>query len=239
MALNSKMLIVDERNRLKTNNHMGFSHLTPLKATKEFYHQAEIYPGKYADIGSAYGTDTIYILKAGAQVVTIDLDQHHLNTMKEQLTAEEQDRLETRCQRFPEEVSLEPSAYEGILLSRILIFLTPTSLIQALKKVYHALKPGGKVYVITASPFSDKWDALHQPFEHHQKLLPNQPFYISNLWEQLPKTRSFLPECIQLFDTTILQHVLEEAGFDVIECDYESHHGTVDTYAIAQKNGCT
>jgi SAM-dependent methyltransferase len=210
MFLNREALIIDERNRLKTQNHMGFAHLTPLKATKEFYHQAKIHPGRYADIGSAYGTDAIHVLKTGAHVVAIDLDQQHLDMMKEQLTVEEHHRLETRCQRFPEEVNLEPETFEGVLLSRILIFLTSASLIQALTKVYHALKPGGKVYVITASPFSDKWNAIQQPFEQHQKLVSNQPFFISNLWELLPQTRSFLPECIQLFDTNILQNVLKK-----------------------------
>lgn len=235
MSFNRKALVVDERNRLKTKNHMGFAHLTPLKATREFYNQAETQCGLYADIGSAYGIDTIHILKVGARVVAIDLDQEHLDMMYEQLAPEEQKRLETRCQRFPEEVSLESATYEAILLSRILIFLTPTSLMYALTKVYDALRPGGKVYIITASPFSDKWNAIQQPFEQHQKLFPNQPFLVSNLWELLPQTQSFLPECIQLFDINILKNVLEKIGFDVLECDYESHHGTVDTYAIARK----
>lgn len=235
MFFNQETLQVDGRNRLKTKNNMGFAHLTPLKITQKLYRQAETQKGLYADIGAAYGIDAIHMIKVGARVVAIDLEAQHLEVLKKQLNAEEQQRLVTRCQRFPEEVNLESEAYDAILLSRILIFLTPTSLDEALSKIYSALKIGGKVYIVTASPFSENWEPVQDIFKEHQKLLPTQPLLLQNLWELLPQTRTFLPQCIQLFDREALKSSLEKNGFEVTECDYESHHGTVDTYAIAQK----
>lgn len=234
-TFNHKSLSVDERNRLKTKNNMGFAHLTPSKATQELYKQAETQKGTYADIGAAYGVDTIYMVKAGAHVVAIDLETQHLDVLKKQLNVEDQQRLETRCQRFPEEVCLESETYDAILLSRILIFLTPDALDVTLKNVYRALKVGGKVYVITISPFSDKWEPVLSIFNEHKKLFPAQPLLVSNLWELLPRTRFFLPQRIQVFDQDSLKYSLEKNGFQVIDCGYESHHGTVDNYAIAQK----
>lgn len=236
MVFNQKTLKVDERNRLRTKNQMGFAHLTPLKITQDFYTQAETQKGMYADIGSAYGIDTIHIVKLGARVVAIDLEQQHLDILQQQLSPQEQQRLETRCQRFPEAVSLELAHYDAILLSRLLLFLTPDSVVEALKKVYKALKVGGKVYIITVSPFSESWELIKPAFEEHQKLFPTQPFFVSNLWKILPQTRLFLPQSIQLFDQKALKNVLEQTGFEVIDCGYESHHGTVDTYAVGQKN---
>lgn len=235
MFLNQEVLLPDERNRLKTKNNMGFVHLTPLNITQKLYRQAETQKGFYVDIGAAYGVDTLHMIKAGARVLAIDLESQHLDILKNQLSPKEQQRLETRCQRFPEEVSLAPETYDAILLSRILIFLTPTSLDAALKKIFNVLKIGGKVYIITISPFSVNWGSVQDVFKEHLKLYPAQPLYITNLWELLPQTRMFLPQCIQVFDQSALKNSLEKNGFKVIECDYESHYGTVDTCAIAQK----
>lgn len=236
MTFNSQSLKIDERNRLKTKNQMGFAHLTPLKITQDLYIQAEIEKGIYADIGSSYGVDAIHMIKLGARVVAIDLESQHLDILTQQLTPAERQRIDVRCQRFPEEVNLELDRYDAILLSRILLFLTPDSLKESLEKVYKALKNGGKVYIITVSPFSDKWDLVKLAFEEHQKLFPNQPLMVPNLWELLPQTRTTLPKSIQLFDQGALKTVLEESGFKVIDCGYESHQGTVDTYALAQKS---
>lgn len=235
MTFKQHNLMVDERNRLKTNNHMGFAHITPLKATQELYKLAREQKGIYGDIGAAYGVDTLQLLEEGARVVAIDLDQSHLDILKDQLNEEQLSRLDIRCQRFPEEVHLEKDSYDGLLLSRILIFLTPENLDTALTHVYQALKPGGRVFIITVSPFSEKWDGVASAFKEHKKILPKEPFYVTNLWDLVPFTQAFLPPAIQLFDQKSLMNVLEKVGFSIIECNYESHHGTQDVYAIAQK----
>lgn len=214
---------------------MGFAHLNPLKVTRDLYDFAALRKGVYADIGAAYGIDSIALVKRGAQVVAIDLDQHHLDFLKEQLNEEELNRLEMRCQRFPEDVHLEEAFYDGVLLSRVLLFLSPDHLDQALNKVYRSLKPGGRVYVITVSPYSKGWDPVRTAFENHTRLLGSKPFLISNLWDVMPKTQTFLPNSIQLFDQEILSSLLKYAGFKIMDSGYESHHGTEDVYAIGVK----
>lgn len=235
MVFDAKNLTVDERNRLKTHNHMGFAHITPLKATKDLYDFAQTHGGFYADIGAAYGVDTMELLLRGAHVLAIDPDPSHLDFLKNQVDLECQSRLETRCQYFPQDVDLETNYYDGILLSRVLIFLTPDQLEDAFAKLYQALKPGGRVYIISVSPFSEKWDAVKEIFHEHKNVHPNQPLYLTNLWDLLPFTQSFLPPAIQLFDQDCLIHLLVTAGFQMLECGYENHHGTEDVYAIALK----
>lgn len=228
-------LLIDTRNRLKTKNNMGFAHLTPLKVIQALYQQAETQKGVYVDIGAAYGIDAVYMVKAGARVVAVDLENQHLEVLQQRLKDEEQQRLEVRCQRFPDETCLESETYDAVLLSRVLIFLKPDNVDTALQQVYSALKKGGKVYVVTLSPFSEKWEPIQHLFQAHQELFPAQPLAISNLWKLLPQTRFFLPQCIQVFDQEALKANLEKNGFCIVDSGYESHYGTVDTYAIAQK----
>ena len=53
-------------------------------------------------------------------------------------------------------------------------------MIEALEKIYKALKMGGKVYIITVSPFSESWEIIKPAFEEHQRL-----FQPNLLWFQI------------------------------------------------------
>lgn len=236
MPFNLAPLNPDRRQRLLTQNQMGFAHLLPLKVTQQLYQQAFQEKGRYADIGAAYGIDTFQLLQAGAHHVTaIDINTGHLQFLEKNLSPQEAARLEICCQHFPEECHLLPSFYDGILLSRVLIFLTPHNTHLALHQIYQALKPGGKVYIITISPFSQNWEPIAKLFEDHSQVYPDAPLFVSHLWERLPFTQSFLPNQIQIFDEPSLRYQLEKARFKVVESGYEEHYGSVDTFSIAQK----
>lgn len=66
------ILPIDDRNRIKTANQMGFMFLSDNLIKQKLRHL--IHPHTViADIGCAYGVDTLESLKAGAKVIAIDL----------------------------------------------------------------------------------------------------------------------------------------------------------------------
>lgn len=72
---------------------------------------------------------------------------------------------------FPQETTFESEElYDS--LSRILIFLKPYNPKQAMDKVFDALKPGGKVLIINATPFSERWLRVKELYDTFRKANP-------------------------------------------------------------------
>jgi SAM-dependent methyltransferase len=236
VVFNTTGLDVDARNRVLTKNAMGFMFLGQ-SLFKDALH-AFIKPNFYmADIGCAYGVDTLYALHAGAHVTAIDLDPAHLAVLEGQVCEEERTRLTVKCENFPEqtEITLQPNSFDAILLSRVLIFLHPQQLERALKQVYAALKPGGSVFVVNATPYSDRWEKIRILWEEQQRETPEQPFFVENIGGVLPALKPYFPDNVLLFDEKSMTNLLESNGFSITSCDYMTENGTVDIFAIAQK----
>lgn len=247
VVFNTAGLDVDARNRVLTKNAMGFMFLGQ-SLFKDALH-ALIKPNFHlADIGCAYGVDTLHALHAGAHVTAIDLDPTHLAVLEGQVCEKERPRLTIKCQNFPEqtETTLKPSSFDAILLSRVLIFLHPQQLTRALKQVYAALKPGGTVFVVNATPYSDRWEKIRILWEEQQRKMLEQslkqsleqPFFVENIGDILPALKPYFPDNILLFDERSMINLLKSHGFIVTSCDYMTESGTVDVFAIAQKS-CT
>lgn len=236
VIFNAAGLDVDARNRVLTKNAMGFMFLGQSLFKDAL--GAFIKPNFHvADIGCAYGIDTLYALHAGAYVTAIDLDPAHLAVLDRQVCEEERTRLSVKCANFPEqtELILQPSSFDLILLSRILIFLHPQQLTQALEQVYAALKPGGVVFVVNATPYSDRWEKIHMLWEEQQKKTPEQPFFMENIGDVFPALKPYFPDNIFLFDEKSMINLLDSHGFSVTSCEYMAESGTVDVFAIARK----
>ncbi|MBL8676211.1 MAG: class I SAM-dependent methyltransferase [Alphaproteobacteria bacterium] len=103
--------------------------------------------GYFADIGAAYGYATLEALQYGGRVLAIDIDQRHLDVLLEKCPISHQSKVETLCGHFPNTIELPSNTFDGILLSRVLIFLKRKEIDLALTKIQTALKPGGIVYL--------------------------------------------------------------------------------------------
>lgn len=227
-----KDLEIDTRNRIQTANQMGFMFLSENIVRKKL--REHLRPGMLmADIGCAYGVDTLMALEEGANVIAIDLDHNHLAVLEEKATAFKQ-HLEIRCQRFPDDFATPP--LDVALLSRVLFFLTPQEAQIALNKIYNSLKPGAHLFIIAAGPYHDNWSPVREKFELFRKTNPTDPFLVPDIGALLPPLKPYFPEQVLLFDTIALCDLLIKCGFIVTECDNIKENGTVEAYAIAQKS---
>jgi len=235
------MVAIEPSDKIKTLNAMGYMFLRSDPAFLAFLHHVERTQGHFTDIGAAFGYSTFEALKRGGQVTAVDLDQRHLDILLENCPKSYESRLEVHCGHFPGTINLPSNTYDGILLSRILIFLTPNEIFLALSKVYTALKDGGIVYITSPCPLRKKWKPLRPIYD--QQKLNNEPWpgRIENLWGLMPEQKGNLPDTIQLIDADSLKKGLMQAGFKIETCDYYPTSDTsVDealsiTYAIASR----
>jgi SAM-dependent methyltransferase len=233
--------IMTNMTRTKTLNNMGFmfKHRDPV--LDAFLKHVENTKGHFADIGTAFGFATLEALKRGGSVLAIDLDQGHLEVLLKECPDSDRARLETQNGHFPNSIDLSENAFDGILLSRVLIFLTHNDIDLALSKLYKALKPGGSLFLTSPSHLRKKWMALRPSHEQQKIAGARWPGRTENLWEIIPDTHSILPNTIQLIDVESLSRGLIEAGFMINECGYTPKEDTPDQeaadlcYAIASK----
>lgn len=228
--------------RIKTLNNMGNMVLRPEPALNAYLEHVERTQGKFADIGTAYGNSTLEALKRGGRIKAFDLDQRHLDILIDKCPPTHKSSLTVECGHFPNTINLSSNAYDGVLLSRVLIFLTHSEITLAFSKIYDGLKEGGIVYITSPSPFRKKWEALNPIYEKQK--LENSPWpgRIDNLWSLIPEEKVRLPNTIQLIDSPSLHHGLLQAGFKVNRCEYypttnaSSEEVFELTYAIASKS---
>ena len=235
------MVAIEPSGKIKTLNAMGYMFLRSDPALLAFLDHVEKTQGHFADIGTAFGHSTLEALKRGGRITAIDLDQHHLDILAERCPLAHKPRLDAQCGHFPNTISLPANTYDGILLSRVLIFLTQDEISTALSKIFEALKEGGAIYVVCPCPLRKKWKSL-KPIYDKQKL-NNEPWpgRVENLWDLMPEQKGSLPNTIQLIDADSLKKGLIRAGFKIEACDYYPTSDTsVDealsiTYAIASR----
>jgi SAM-dependent methyltransferase len=221
--------------RTKTLNNMGwmFKHHDP--SLDAFLKHVEHTKGYYADIGTAFGYATLEALKRGGRVLAVDLDPGHIDVLVNECPDTDCSRLEARSGNFPNEIDLPENAFDGILLSRVLIFLIPDEIDQALAKIYKALKPGGVLFLTSPSHLRKKWMPLRPIHEQQKNAGARWPGHVENLWELVPSMETILPNTIQLIDEESLRRGLKEAGFTIQECDYAPQEDGPDEEAL---NSC-
>lgn len=231
---------IKNKNPVRTLNKMGSMFFDKDPAYIAFLEHIEQTKGYFADIGTAYGASTLEALKRGGWVIAVDLDKGHLDVLLQDCPALDKPRLETICGHFPNTVELPKNSLDGILLSRVLLFLTIDEITSAFAKAYDALKSGGLLYIVTLSPLMKKWNHVRPLYEKQKLEGSSWPGQIDNLWELRPEEEAILPNKIQLIDSDSLKKGLRQAGFKVQSCDYypkdqNNEEALHWTYAIAMK----
>jgi len=132
------------KKKIPTANKMGFMHVHPNPASDAFFEAVKQTKGRFIDIGAAYGYYTLEALSLGAQILAIDLEEKHIDALNEACPDGYKGRLTTQVASFPDEVVLTPNTFDGVLLSRLFIFLEGAQIERGLSKVYDCLMPGGR-----------------------------------------------------------------------------------------------
>ena len=212
----------EDKYLISTLNQMGFVTKSLDPFSQLFVDYAKNTEAPCLDIGAGFGVATLSALKQGARMIANDIDQRHLDIIKSEAKKINcSQNLELSFGLFPQQLIFDADSIAGILICRVLHFYPGEVIQEGLKKCYHWLKKGGKIFIIADSIYHRVMkDSLVAYFSKKEagELFPGM---ISNFNTAVgPELGRHLPEAFHLFDTDILSRLLLEAGFSVEKVEY-------------------
>lgn len=237
----------DQVGNIPTLNEMGVMCVHEGWLYNQYLTQIKV--GEQAlDIGCAYGRTVVEAAKRGALVCANDLSEKQLKILEEtiknepfyaQITYQSGDFL----------TGVYPSnTYDKILIASVLHFMSPLEIQAALNKIAAILKPGGKVYILTASPapYLSTSASFSQEYFRRKSQGDEWPGYFRDTLTYLPQLKGKIPEKCTFSNLEALVESVKKSDLVVLVAKYEassSQPAEVNPYAqdfvniIAQKPG--
>jgi len=207
--------------RICTSNLKGWTSNTLNELSELFVKECALAPATALDIGAAHGIATIPALYAGANLIANDSSQEHLNKLKQLTPPEFQHRLQLLPGRFPRDTKLKAETLDLAHASNVFHFLTGRQLEQAAAFLEHALRPGGKVFILAATPYMKTFEPFIPTYESRVERGDPWPGWITNVRDySTHRLLSNLPKSIHLLDDKVLRRVFESTGFVTEQCWY-------------------
>jgi predicted SAM-dependent methyltransferase len=119
-------------------------------------------------------------------------------------------------------VDFEPNSLGAILASGVLHYLSPSDFILAIQNIASWLKPGGKFFFATPSPYTNLYEKFFPVFQKNQEIRKEWPGYIDDISEILPGFFSIAPKQINLLDKALIEETLKRSGFEIEETNFFS-----------------
>lgn len=192
--------------------------------TKDFIQYAKTLErdSHVAELGAAYGAVTQKLLNISLKVTVNDLDDRHINILLNSLSKNKKDNLSIVVGRIPNEVDFPENTFDAILAARVLQYLMPKDFVLALKKIKKWLKPGGKLFVVSKTPYIKILENFVPLYEKRKRMDLRWPGVIQNLQKYyVDETIShILPRSIHVFDPDILIRACDECGFLIERCSF-------------------
>lgn len=198
---------------IPTLNRKGFMSAHLDACSQAFVDYAAAAGGEALDIGCAYGVATLAALAKGARVLACDMEPGHLQVLSQEAPAADRGSLRTQAGRLPE-IDYPEAGFTAILCARALHFLSGADFEASITKFNRWLVPGGKLFVITDTPYAGYWKAHAPIYEEKKRAGDPWPGFIADTSVYLPapaRAGSFLNPC----DPDILTRVCAAAGLIV------------------------
>ncbi len=229
---------IEVKGMIPTLNGTGSMTKTLSSYSESFANYAGQCDAEVLDVGCAYGVATIAALRRGARVLAIDMDQGHLDILEGDVSGEFKQRLSTQQGVLPD-VDFEYERFAAIHAARVIHFLRPEDVQKTIQKMYHWLQPGGKLFLISDTPYFPHWAARVSEYEARKAKGDLWPGYIDNINKffddrDLVGGSNFLDsgkdaatalagiDVINLLDPDTLNRECTEVGFKVEDVGYES-----------------
>lgn len=208
------------KNPQLTLNNQGYMLTYLHKLSQAYVEFSAMAPGPVLDIGTAYGFVALEALKRGAHVIANDLELKHLEDLHRRVPQSDLDRISYAVGHVPGEVSFSPETLGAVLASGVLHYLSPPDFSIAIANIASWLKPGGKFFLATPTPYTNFYEKFFPTFKQSRKLNKQWPGYIEDASKILPEFFSNVPKSIYLIDEDFITTSLEENGFVVEKIDF-------------------
>ena len=189
--------------------------------SREFTEFAGTVRTECLDIGCAYGVATLPALAHGARVLACDLEPKHLEILARRVPDGHRPRFRCQPGELPA-VDFPASSFGAILCARTLHFLRARDIELTVRKMYEWLIPGGRIFLITDSPYVGPWWKNAPEYERRKREGCPWPGFVQNYADLLPpgSDTAHRPSFIHPLDPDILRRVTGQAGFDVLEARF-------------------
>lgn len=206
---------------IPTLNNTGWMTETLDECSRAFTEYAGTVRGECLDIGCAYGVATLPALANGARILASDLEPRHLEILAARVPAVDRPRFRSQPGRLPD-VDFPAGSFDAILCARALHFLLPRDIGITIRKMFDWLAPGGRVFLITDSPYVGPWWKSAPEYERRKREGCPWPGFVSNYAALLPPGTDPTkhPTFIHPLDPDILRRVTGAAGFEVLEATF-------------------
>lgn len=206
-------LILPNNDLKVTLNKQGYMLTNLHEYSQAFVDFAPLAPGPVLDIGAAYGVASIPALQAGAHVIANDIDVRHLKILKQNAPESSLKRLDLRVGRIPGEVSFPENSLGSVLASGVLHFLPGDEMVDAINQIYKWLKPGGKFFFASSTPYANLYHNFMPLYVERKKSGQRWPGAIENTGTYAPNIAHEIPEFVNLIDLDIIESILLNSGF--------------------------
>jgi SAM-dependent methyltransferase len=187
--------------------------------------------GQFLDIGCGFGVATLPVIEEGCQIIGCDLEPKHLDFLKERVSVEKHSLLTLMPGHFPNNLTFPENVFDGINLSMVLHFYRPPEIGKVFKEIFFSLKPGGRLFLTTSSPYQRVLSPF-VPIYETQRLVEEWPGYISNIADYVPHRAHLLPKENIVFCIHELGRLASKFNFHIIEATFFSREGIPEDLSL-------
>lgn len=226
-----------------TLNKTGFS-LTHVDAfSKSFISYATTTKGPVLEIGAGYGAVTLEALRHRINIYCNDIEPKHLDLI-EKSVVENKNLLTLVPGAFPHEIHFDDNFFDAILINRVIHLFDGDTIEKSMKIIYQWLKPEGKVFILSDTPYLKKFEKFIPEYEQRVNSGKQWPGFIGNLSEYSDGSLEHLPKQVHCLDINVMKKILLNAGFQIEDINYMKRtdypedrrlDGRESVYAIATK----
>lgn len=189
-------------------------------------------PKTILDIGAGYGTISVAILqKTSCSVIANDIGVENLLIIRNRATSEQRERLFLNHNRFPQNLDFPDESLDGIAISQVFHFLTGEEIDAGLLKLFRWLKPGGKLFITTSSPYVKVLTDFMPTYAARKAADMRWPGHIDN-WSTMRPHMKNLPLFFHVIDHATLGRALREAEFEVEAESFVDRRETIPSLGL-------
>ncbi len=229
-----------------TFNKMGWISKPEDKLSQKYIDFSSSAAGPSLEVGAGFGLASIEILKKTSNknkiVLINDLDARHLKVAYTLIPNSHKKNSILIPGNFLDDLCIQKESLDSILASRLFIMLSGIEVKKALERFHTWLRPGGKLFILTATPYRESFEFFYKTYEEKQKENFPYPGEIDDVKTWCSSCVDHLPDFIHLFDITNLRNLVTQGGFIIEESGYLPQEGAPllnrdNVYVIARKKG--
>ncbi len=212
--------------RIPTLNHYGYMFTKFDPIVERFLQRIEENPNQaFFEVGGAYGNVAEIALEKGIENYYLnDCEERHLKSFARKLKENGKmhlfQGLHLISGKCPEDIVITESSFDAILVNKVLHFFTPETVDTFVQWLNDAMKPGGKVFVLTISPFYKGHEELLKDYQKKKEEGFRFPGYCSMYNQSNPAQKyssEARPTSLLFMELDTLKLLFLQHGFQIEE----------------------